>query len=207
MYPSVRVGNPGSARTQQALSSTVVVNPCFTSFCRWLGIIEEGAESYSTMTQGGRKGNTFEIPVLLPISFFTLSFSITLFFSRHMEEDKEKTVDGAQGYRGLQERPPASNPTMLVVKRLGPLRQSLPTSPTPRTSRQLHQQGIPKSYHEMRPSMGEGPAKYQGLKTKPARQVRAAQSEEQSDTKGGQQLARSMPYRGDPTSSSFVFES
>jgi hypothetical protein len=55
-------------------------------------------------------------------------------------------------------RPPASNPTALLVKWLGPLRRSmglgklsLSTSPTPRTSRQLQQQGLQKSYPQWAP--------------------------------------------------------
>jgi hypothetical protein len=58
-------------------------------------------------------------------------------------------ADGVHGYKGVQVRPPASNPTALLVKWLGPLRRSmgpgklsLSTSPTPRTSRQLQQQGL-----------------------------------------------------------------
>jgi hypothetical protein len=53
-------------------------------------------------------------------------------------------VDGVKGYRGAQGQLPALNPTVSVVKRLGPLRRSkglgklsLPTSPTPRTSHLL----------------------------------------------------------------------
>jgi hypothetical protein len=55
-----------------------------------------------------------------------------------------------------------------------------------------------------------GLAIVQGSKAKPASWVRASsseQSERQSDTKGGQQLARPRPHRGGPTSSSFVYES
>jgi hypothetical protein len=55
-----------------------------------------------------------------------------------------------------------------------------------------------------------GSAKAQGSKVKPAIQVRPAQSnrsEERSDRKGGQQLAHREPHRGDPTSSSIIFES
>jgi hypothetical protein len=47
----------------------------------------------------------------------------------------------------------------------------------------------------------------QGPKAKPARWVRAAQSEGRSDTKGGQQLTHPVPHRGNPASSSFVSES
>jgi preprotein translocase subunit SecG len=55
------------------------------------------------MAQGGREGITFKILVFLPISFFALSFFLSLFlFSRHKEEGKERTADGAQGYRGAQ---------------------------------------------------------------------------------------------------------
>jgi preprotein translocase subunit SecG len=63
----------------------------------------EGVQSCSTMAQGGREGITFKILVFLPISFFALSFFLSLFlFSRHKEEGKERTADGAQGYRGAQ---------------------------------------------------------------------------------------------------------
>jgi hypothetical protein len=47
----------------------------------------------------------------------------------------------------------------------------------------------------------------QGSKAKIAIWVRAAQSEERNDTKGGQQLAHPVPHRGNLTSSSFVSES
>jgi hypothetical protein len=82
MYPSVGTGNARSIGTRQALSSTATINPCFMSLCKWLGIIEEGVQSCSTMTHGGRKGNTFEILVLLAISFFShsLLFRPSLFF-------------------------------------------------------------------------------------------------------------------------------
>jgi hypothetical protein len=55
-----------------------------------------------------------------------------------------------------------------------------------------------------------GSAKAQGLKAKTASRVKAAQSnqsEGQSNTRGGQQLVHPEPYRGDPTSSSFISES
>jgi hypothetical protein len=101
-----------------------------------------------------REGNTFEIVVFLLISFFLLSpLFIPLSFSRRREGGKERMVNGVHGYRGAQGQSPALNPTMSVVKRLGPLRRSkgpgklsLPTSPTPCTSRQLQQQEIQKSY-------------------------------------------------------------
>jgi hypothetical protein len=77
--------------------------------------------------------------------FFFLTFSpfSSLFvFSRHTEKGKERTADGAQGYRGAQGQPLALNPTASVVKRPGPLRRSkgsgklsLPASPTPHASR------------------------------------------------------------------------
>jgi hypothetical protein len=111
----------------------------------------EGVQSYSAMAQGGREGNTFEIQVFLPISFFPhfLLFPSLSLFSRCREGGKERTVDDAQGYRGVQGRPPASKPVASVVKWLGPLRRnkglgklSLLASPTPRTSCQLQQQGI-----------------------------------------------------------------
>jgi hypothetical protein len=47
----------------------------------------------------------------------------------------------------------------------------------------------------------------QGSNVKPARWVRAAQSEGRSDTKGGQQLAHPEPHQGDSASSSFVSKS
>jgi hypothetical protein len=72
------------------------------SFCRWLGIMVEGIQSYSDMAQGEREGNTFKILVLLPISFFALFFMSLFLFSRHKEGGKEIMVDGAQGYRGAQ---------------------------------------------------------------------------------------------------------
>jgi hypothetical protein len=60
--------------------------------------------------------------------------------------------------RGAQGRPSTLNPVVSVVKRLGPLRHSkgpsklsLPTSPTPCTSRQLQQQGIQKLYPQRAP--------------------------------------------------------
>jgi hypothetical protein len=144
MYPFAGARNVGSTRTQQALSSAAAINPCFTSFCRWLSVTEEGVQSCSAMTQGGRKGNTFEILVLLHISFFSRSliFPSLFLFSRHGEGGKERTVDGEQGYRSVQGRSLASNPAALVVKRSDPLRRSkgfnklsLPASPTPRISR------------------------------------------------------------------------
>jgi hypothetical protein len=55
-----------------------------------------------------------------------------------------------------------------------------------------------------------GSAKAQGSRQNPLSWVRAAQSnqsEGQSDAKGDQQLEHPVPHRGDPTSSSFVFES
>jgi hypothetical protein len=52
-----------------------------------------------------------------------------------------------------------------------------------------------------------GPANAWGSKAKPARWVRAAQSEGQSNTRGGQQLAHPEPHRGDLTHSSFISES
>jgi hypothetical protein len=54
------------------------------------------------------------------------------------------------------------------------------------------------------------PAKAYGFMAKPASRVSATQSKQsegQSDTKVGQQLAHLGPIRGDPTSSSFVSES
>jgi hypothetical protein len=80
------------------------------------------------MAQGGRKGSTFKILVSLPIflSFFhsLLLSSLFSFLFRYREEGKERMVDGEQGYRGVEGRPPASNPIASVVKWLGPLRRS-----------------------------------------------------------------------------------
>jgi hypothetical protein len=111
---------------------------------------------------------------------------------------KERMTDGVQGYRGAQGRPLALNPMSSVVKRLGPLRcskgpgkLSLPTFPIPCTSHQLQQQGIQKPYPQWAPRRQGGSAKAQGLKAKPARRVRAAQSNQsdgRSVTKGGHQL-------------------
>jgi hypothetical protein len=82
--------------------------------------------------------------------------------------------------RGAQGRSPASNPTMMVVKWLGPLRCSkgpdklyLPAFPTPRTSRSCNNKGN-RSCIPNGPLDGWGSAKDQGSKAKPARQVRAA---------------------------------
>jgi hypothetical protein len=84
-------------------------------------------------------------------------------------------VNGAQGCRGAQVQPPASNPAASVDKRLGPLRcskgpskLSLPTFPTPRTLCQLQQQGIQKLYPQCPPTLdGWGYAKAQGSKVNP----------------------------------------
>jgi hypothetical protein len=54
---------------------------------------------------------------------------------------------------------------------------------------------------------GGGLLTAQGSKAKPARRVRAAQSEGQSNRKGGQQLVHLVPHRGNPVSSNFVSES
>jgi hypothetical protein len=100
-----RCGGIGSSDTWQALSSVGAINPCFTSFYKWAGIMVEGIQSCSAMAQGGREGNTFKILLFLPISFL-LSLSLlfpSLFpFCRHREGGKERMTDGAQGYRGAQ---------------------------------------------------------------------------------------------------------
>jgi hypothetical protein len=197
MYHSVGAGNAGSSGTGQASSSTAAINPCFTSFCRWPGVMVEGVQSCSTMVQGGRECNNFEILIFLPISFFPrfLLFPPLFLFPG---VGKERMTDGVQGYRGAQGRPLALNPMSSVVKRLGPLRcskgpgkLSLPTFPIPCTSHQLQQQGIQKPYPQWAPRRQGGSAKAQGLKAKPARRVRAAQSNQsdgRSVTKGGHQL-------------------
>jgi hypothetical protein len=154
MYPSAGVGNAWSSSTRQPSSSIAAINPCFMSFCRWPGGTMEGVQSFSTMAQGGRQGSTFKILVFSPYFLFSrfLLFMSIFLFSRRREGDKDRTADGAQG------RPPASNLAASVVKRLGPLRRSkgssklsLPASPTPRTSRQLQQQGIHNPYPQWAP--------------------------------------------------------
>jgi hypothetical protein len=63
---------------------------------------------------------------------------------------------------------------------------------------------------KMSPTIAVRSAKAQGLKAKPTNWVRAVlsnQSEGQSATKGGQELAHPEPHQGDPASSSFVSES
>jgi hypothetical protein len=145
MYPSAGAGNTGSSSTWQASSSTTAMNPYFTSFCRWPGIMVEGVQSCSTMAQGGREGNTLEVLVFFLFPSFSLSpLSAPLSFFKRMEGGRERTMDGAKLYRGAQGRSPALNPMASVVQWLGPLKHSkgidklsLPTSPTPRTSRQL----------------------------------------------------------------------
>jgi hypothetical protein len=55
---------------------------------------------------------------------------------------------------------------------------------------------------KMGPTIVMGSAKAQGLKAKPASQVRAAKSNQsvgRSDTKGGQQLAHPGPNQGEPS--------
>jgi hypothetical protein len=96
------------------------------------------------MAQEGREGNTFEILVFSSYFFFPRSplFSFPFLFFRHREGGMERTVNGAQGYRGAQGQPTALNLAASVVKRWGPLRRSkgpgklsLHASPTPRISR------------------------------------------------------------------------
>jgi hypothetical protein len=178
MYPSACMGNAVSSDTRQASSSIADINPSFKSFCRWLSVAMEGVQSCSTLTQGGRKGSTFKILVFLPISTFSLSpFSVPLSsLFGHKEGGKERMVDGTQGYLGVQGQPPALNLVASVVKRLGPLKcgkgpgkLSLPTSPTPHTSHQLHQQGIQKPYPQRASQWLGGLLTAQGLKAKPAR--------------------------------------
>jgi hypothetical protein len=63
---------------------------------------------------------------------------------------------------------------------------------------------------KMGPMIVVGFTKAQGSKAKHVEWVRATQSnqsEGQSDTKGGQQLAHPVPHRGDLASSRFVYES
>jgi hypothetical protein len=73
MYPSVGTGNTGSSGPRQAASSATVINPFFTSFCRWHDVTVEGAQSYSVIAQGGRGSNTSEILVFPLFYFFSLS--------------------------------------------------------------------------------------------------------------------------------------
>jgi hypothetical protein len=99
------------------------------SFCRWLNVIVEGVQSCSAMAQERGRGNTFKILVFPDIFLFSLSLSpffcpLFSFLFRHGEGDKEKMADEAHGCRGAQGRLPALNPTMVVVKKLGPLRRS-----------------------------------------------------------------------------------
>jgi hypothetical protein len=63
--------------------------------------MNEGVQSCSAMTQGGREGSTFEILEFPHVSFsFLLSpFFVPLYFSRHREGGKERMADGVQGYR------------------------------------------------------------------------------------------------------------
>jgi hypothetical protein len=74
------------------------------SFCRWLGVTEEGVQSCSAIAREGREGNTFEI-LVFSSSFFvprSLLFLPPFLFSRHREGGKERMMDGAHGYRGAQ---------------------------------------------------------------------------------------------------------
>jgi hypothetical protein len=130
------------------------------SFCRWPDVMGEGVQSYSTMAQGGREGNTLRDSDISSYFFFSSRFPfLSLFlFSRRGEGPKERMADGAQGYRGAQGRPSIPNPSASVVKWLGPLRRSkgpgklsLPISCTPRSLHQLQQQGIQKPYHQQAP--------------------------------------------------------
>jgi hypothetical protein len=57
-------------------------------------------------------------------SFLLSPLSTTLSFFRRREGGRERTVDGAKGYRGAQGRSLASNPMASMVKQLGPLRCS-----------------------------------------------------------------------------------
>jgi hypothetical protein len=111
-----------------------------------------------------RKGRQhLRYPGISSYFLFSIAFSFfpTLFlFARRRERGKERTVNGAQGCRGAQGQPPASNPVASVDKRLGPLRcskgpskLSLPTFPTPRTLCQLQQQGIQKLYSQCPPPL------------------------------------------------------
>jgi hypothetical protein len=83
MYSFVGAGNVGSSSMRQAASSTIIMNPCFVSFYKWLCVIVEGVQSCSSMAQGGRRSNTPELWYSPLFAFFSLSFplSVPLSFS------------------------------------------------------------------------------------------------------------------------------
>jgi hypothetical protein len=64
-------------------------------------IMVEGVQTCSTMAQGGRKGNTFTIPVFLLLISFSpfVSYFLFHFLSRFREGSTERVADGARGYR------------------------------------------------------------------------------------------------------------
>jgi hypothetical protein len=63
------------------MSSTAVINPCFTIFYRWLDVTVEGVQSCSAMPQEERGSNTTKILVFLLFPFLSLSLlSIPLSF-------------------------------------------------------------------------------------------------------------------------------
>jgi hypothetical protein len=112
-----------------------------------------GRRSQILLCHGSRRKGREHLQDLGIFSYFP-SFSLTplsapLSFFRRREGGRERTTDGVKGYSGVQGQPPDFNPVASVVKRLGPLRRSkglsklsLPSSPTPRTSCMLQQQGI-----------------------------------------------------------------
>jgi hypothetical protein len=103
-YPSKGAGNAGSSSTWQASSSVTTINPCFTSFCRWPGVMVEGVQSYSAVALGGREGNTFEILIFFPmfLLFCSLPFPPRFSFLSPREGGRDRIVDGEKGYRGAQ---------------------------------------------------------------------------------------------------------
>jgi hypothetical protein len=58
------------------MSSTAIINPCFTIFYRWLGVTVEGVQSCSAMPQEERGSNTTKILVFLLFPFLSLSLSL-----------------------------------------------------------------------------------------------------------------------------------
>jgi hypothetical protein len=95
-YPFAGAGNTRSSSTWQAASSTTIIDPYFTRYCRWPSITVEGVQSCSAMTREGRGNNTFEILVfLLFLSLSLSSFRPSLFFERR-EGGKERIADRAK---------------------------------------------------------------------------------------------------------------
>jgi hypothetical protein len=72
--PHTHLQGWGTQGRWQAWSSATAMNPYFTCFCRWPGIMVEGVQSCSAMAQGGREGNTFK--VLEFFSYFLLFCSL-----------------------------------------------------------------------------------------------------------------------------------